>query len=116
MDVDNVVARAAASNLTAAQVAQRQRDMMSSQIQSFDATFGGSTQGTSTGASWDGTAHSAWLNGMGAQFAGHSSGLSGEQHKANHEKVCPHPSDRNGRLLTSTEVILSELEVLANDI
>lgn len=74
--------------------------MMSSQIHSFDATFGGSTQAPSTGASWNGTTHPAWLNGIGAQFAGHSSGLSGEKRKANHEKVCPNASDRNGGLLT----------------
>lgn len=90
--------------------------MISSQIQSFDAAFGGSSQTSSTGASWNGTRHPAWLNGIGAQFAGHSSGLSGEQQKANHEKVCPVVSGHNERPLTSTEVILSELGVLANDI
>lgn len=81
-------------------MAQRQRDMMSSQIQSFDATFGGSVQACSTGNSWDGTTDPAWLNGIGAQFAGHSSGLSGEKRKASHDKVCLDASDRNGRLLT----------------
>lgn len=79
--------------------------MISSQIQSFDAAFGGSSQTSSTGASWNGTwngtTHPAWLNGIGAQFAGHSSGLSGEKRKVNNEKLCPDASDRNGRLLTA---------------
>lgn len=69
--------------------------MMSSQIQSLDATFGGSAQASSTGASWNGATHPAWFTGIGAQFAGHSSGLSGEKRKASHDKVCPDASDRN---------------------
>lgn len=67
---------------------------MSSQIQSFDAAFSQGTLGTSASASGAGTTHPAWLNGIGAQFAVHSSGLSGEQRKASHEKVCSVASDR----------------------
>lgn len=102
LDVDNVAARAAVSNLTAAQVAQRQRDMMSSQIQNFDAKFSGSTQATTTGASGTGTGttHLAWLNGIGAQFAGPLQWPSGKQRGAINEKVYSGASDRNGRLLT----------------
>lgn len=73
---------------------------MSSQIRSFEATFSEGTLATSAGASGAGTTHPAWLNGIGAQFAVHSSGLSGEQRKANHEKVYSDASDRNERLLT----------------
>lgn len=100
MDAENVAARAAVSNLTAAQVAQRQRDLMLYQIQSFDAAFSQGTLATSARASGAGTTDPAWLNGIGAQFAVRSSGLSGEQRKANHEKVCSDASDRNVRLLT----------------
>lgn len=87
MDVDNVIVRAAASSLTAAQVAQRQRDMMSSQVQSFDAAFGGSTQAASAGATGTGTRHAPWLYGVGSQFASHSSGLSGERRGAANGRV-----------------------------
>lgn len=62
--------------------------MMSTQIQSFDAAFSGRTPAMSSGASDAGTSYPAWLNGMGAQFAAHSSGLSGEQRRANYGKVC----------------------------
>lgn len=100
MDPDNVLARAAASYLTAAQVAQRQRDMASSQIQSLDTRLRGVTRTTSTGTSGTGTMHPWRLNGIGAQFTVHSSGLSGERRGANHEKVCSEASYRNERLLT----------------
>ncbi|POS68538.1 hypothetical protein DHEL01_v213068 [Diaporthe helianthi] len=73
LNFDSVLARAASSSLTAAQVAQRQRGMMSSRIQTFDAAFSGHAQAS-------GTSHPAWLNGIGAQFEAHSSGLSSEQH------------------------------------
>lgn len=79
--------RAAASSLTAAQIAQRQLDLMSSQIQSFDAAFGGTTQAASAGASGTGTTHPTWLCGVGAQFASHSSGLSGERRGAANGRV-----------------------------
>ncbi|KAJ0117279.1 hypothetical protein J7T55_003690 [Diaporthe amygdali] len=79
LNFDNVIARAAVSNLTAAQVAQRQRSMMSSQVQRVDAAFNESTPSTSTGASGSGAVSSAWLYGVGTQFAVDSSGLSGEQ-------------------------------------
>ncbi|KAG6360860.1 hypothetical protein INS49_011927 [Diaporthe citri] len=59
---------------------------MSSQIQSFDVAFSGSTKATSAGASGSGTTHPAWLIGIGAQFAGHSSGLTGEQRRIINEK------------------------------
>lgn len=88
MDPDNVLARAAASYLTAAQVAQRQRDMASSQIQSLDTRLRGVARIASTGTSGTGTMHPGRLNGIGAQFTVHPSGLSGEQRGANHGKVC----------------------------
>ena len=96
MNFDNVLARTAYSNLTAAQVVQRRRDMMSSQIQSFDAAFGRHTQATSAGASAVSTSDPAWFNGSGAQFTGHSSGLSGEKRKAGHKKVRFDVSSCNG--------------------
>lgn len=99
LNFDNVLARTAYSNLTAVQVAKRQREMMSTQVQSFDAAFSGRTQVVSSGTSAAGTSESAWLNGMGAQFAAHSNGLSGEQRTENHGKVCLEASHRNSWLL-----------------
>lgn len=99
MNGDNVGARAVVSNLTTAQVAQRQRDMMPYHVESVDAAFSDGTQATSPGASGTGAMPSAWLNGIGAQFAGHSNGLSGEQRKVNYQKVGSHTSDRDARLL-----------------
>lgn len=69
--------------------------MMSTQIQSFDAAFSERTQVVSSRTSAAGTLESAWLKGMGAQFAAHSSGPSDEQRKANHGKVCLQASHRN---------------------
>lgn len=81
LSFDSVLARAAHSNLTVAQVSQRQRDMMSARIQGFGSAFSGSTQAP-------GPSQPAWLDGTGAQFEAPKSGLSGEQHKAHREKAC----------------------------
>jgi len=69
--------------------------MMLSQIQSFDAAFSGRAQDITAGSSGAGTPDPVWLNEVGAQFAAHSNGLSGEQRKANYGKVRSDASGRN---------------------
>lgn len=63
--------------------------MMSSEIRRADTVLTGNIPAT-TAASRSGGTHAVWLNGIGAQFTGHSSGLSGEQRKAHHKRVLPH--------------------------
>lgn len=68
---------------------------MSDQIHSFDAAFSECSPGVSAGAPGAGTSDPALFYGIGAQFAVHSSGLSGAQRKVKHKKVCFEASGRD---------------------
>lgn len=79
---------------------------MSTQIQSFDAAFSVRNQDMSSRTSAAGTSDPIWLNGMGAQFAAHSSGLSGEQRR----KVM----ERYASMLRLLRVVMRRLLLIVN--
>ncbi|ROV92221.1 hypothetical protein VPNG_09672 [Cytospora leucostoma] len=80
---DNVIARAAHSDLSAAERVQRQQALMASTLNGLTSTLNGLPSGpdaTGTTQPPRGPDSDASLSGVGAQFGAHSSGLSGAPH------------------------------------